>query len=111
MVEIFDVVSSQCGFLSTISQYNYGLNQLQEAIQEIQIDISNLTQTLSKKDKQLNEAQKIIEEEREKETTLISYPLLVEGERIPKELNRLVGFSSDDSRDGQNYSSLFILKS
>ena len=63
----------------------------QEAIQEIQSDISNLTQTLSKKDKQLNEAQKIIEDEREKETTLISYPLLVEGERIPKELNRLVG--------------------
>ncbi|KAL5257695.1 hypothetical protein ACHWQZ_G012574 [Mnemiopsis leidyi] len=64
--------------------------RLQEAIKEIQIDISNLTQTLSKKDKQLNEAQKIIVEEREKETTLISYPLLVEGERIPKELNRLV---------------------
>ena len=63
----------------------------QKAIEVIQSDISNLTKTLNKKDKQLNDAQKIIEEEREKETTLISYPLLVEGERIPKELNRLVG--------------------
>jgi hypothetical protein len=57
------------------------------------MDISNLTKTLNKKDRQLNDAQKIIEEEREKETTLISYPLLVEGERIPKELNRLVGLN------------------
>ncbi|XP_063694879.1 coiled-coil domain-containing protein 157-like isoform X2 [Bolinopsis microptera] len=64
--------------------------RLLEAIEVIQSDISNLTKTLSKKDRQLNDAQKIIEEEREKETTLISYPLLVEGERIPKELNRLV---------------------
>lgn len=59
---------------------------------QIQVDISKLTQTLNKKDKQLNDAQQLIEEEREKETTLIHYPLLVEGERIPKELNRLVCF-------------------
>eukprot|EP00116_Pleurobrachia_bachei_P003934 sb/3464196/ len=64
--------------------------RLQDAIVKIQTDISNLHKTLNKKDHQLNQAQRVIEEEREKETTLISYPLLVGGERIPKELNRLV---------------------
>ena len=62
----------------------------QDAISRIQNDISHLSQTLNTTDKKLEEAHRLLEDEREKESTLINFPLLCEGERIPKELNRLV---------------------
>ena len=68
----------------------YDTHKIQKTIVKIQEDIANLNTKLSSRNKKLDKAKKIIEEEREKEETLLNYPLLVEGERIPKELNRLV---------------------